>query len=208
VPGAGHADGRAFLRRTGFDDALVLRGSALDLQAVDRSLVAAWSAALDERYQVDVHVGPLPDDAMPAFLEADAAMNDAPRDGLDLADVPPDPRRLRYWEAITWACAGRRICALAVDRETGEGAGFSNVWWEPDRHTVVWQGGTGVAAAHRGHGLGRVLKARVLEHLADLAPDATEIRTDNAHSNPWMLRINDDLGFTPYGDLIEWQVKL
>jgi GNAT superfamily N-acetyltransferase len=199
---------RAFGPAVGFEPALVMRGSTLRLDEVDREMVARWATTLHEEYDVLLFEDRIPDDHIAAHIEAAHAMNDAPRDGLDVADDVPDPRMTRYWEEITAACEGRRLSALAVHRETGAGAGFSTVWWEPGRHTIVWQGGTGVAAAHRGRALGRVLKARVIERLAVLAPDATEIRTDNAHTNPWMLRINDDLGFRPHGDVIEWQRKL
>jgi len=192
----------------GFEAALVMRASTLLLAEVDREMVARWSGALHPDYDLLVFEDTIPEDYVAAHIEAVLAMNDAPRDELDVADEVPDPRMIRYWEAVIRAGGGRRLSALALHRETGSGAGFSSVSWEPGRHTVVWQGGTGVAAAHRGRALGRVLKARVIQHLADLAPDATEIRTDNAHTNPWMLRINDDLGFRPHANVIEWQRKL
>jgi mycothiol synthase len=204
----GHLAAGPFGDAIGFEPALVMRGSALTLADVDRALVADWSRSLDDAYQVDLFIDRVPDDVIDAYMVATQAMNDAPRDDLDMADEAPDPNRLRYWEELTRVCGGRRISALARHRDTGEAAGFSNLWWEPELHTVVSQGGTGVVAAHRGHGLGRVLKARVLERLAEMFPEATEIRTDNAHTNPWMIKINDDLGFHPYGDLIEWQRKV
>ena len=41
-------------------------------------------------------------------------------------------------------------------------AGITEVYWNPNRPRLLWQGFTGVAPTHRGRGLGRWLKAEML----------------------------------------------
>jgi mycothiol synthase len=68
----------------------------------------------------------------------------------------------------------------------------------PDRLQVAEQSDTGVVAAHRGHRLGRWLKAANLRRARDHAPGIESVQTYNAETNPHMLAINVDMGFRPY----------
>jgi hypothetical protein len=68
------------------------------------------------------------------------------------------------------------------------------------------QGNTGVRPEHRGHALGKWLKATMLQRIFDERPQAEEIRTGNADSNDAMLGINRALGFKPHRAHTTWQV--
>jgi GNAT superfamily N-acetyltransferase len=61
----------------------------------------------------------------------------------------------------------------------------------------VWQGGTAVDPTHRNKGLGRWLKAAMLQRLLDERPEVANVDTWNAGSNEPMLAINVALGFRP-----------
>ena len=63
------------------------------------------------------------------------------------------------------------------------------------------QGDTVVVAEHRGHRLGRWLKAVNLLAAMDARPELRFINTFNAESNPWMLSINEAMAFRPFREV-------
>jgi mycothiol synthase len=192
--------GAAFADALGFEAGLVMRVNRLDVAAVDWSLVDAWIAEADPAYELVAVDGVLADDLVPAFIAAVDAMNDAPTDDLDVEDEETTIEHIRAREARDAETKARALLLLARDRATGDGAGFTGVRWHPHNPAVLWQGGTATNRDHRGHGLGRWMKAAMLRWVAEELPSVTEVRTENAHTNPHMLAINDALGFVPYAE--------
>ena len=66
---------------------------------------------------------------------------------------------------------------------------------------------TGVSPEFRGRGLGRWLKAAMLDRIVRERPGVKFVRTGNADSNAAMLGINRALGFTPYVSRCVWQLE-
>lgn len=62
-----------------------------------------------------------------------------------------------------------------------------------------------VRPEHRGHGLGRRLKAALALRLLDERPEVTRVETWNARSNSHMVAINQDMGFDAIGWTSTWQ---
>ena len=54
---------------------------------------------------------------------------------------------------------------------------------------------TGVLKSERGRGLGKWLKAKMLQHIRTTYPDAKYINTGYANTNDPMISINERLGF-------------
>jgi hypothetical protein len=57
---------------------------------------------------------------------------------------------------------------------------------------------------HRGHRLGTAVKIANLRALQQACPEATEVKTQNAETNAWMVGINVRLGFRPVGVVPEY----
>ena len=73
---------------------------------------------------------------------------------------------------------------------------------------LLGQGGTAVVPTHRGRGIGKWLKATMLERVLDEWPGATLVRTGNADANAPMLAINTRLGFRPAWATIVYEVNI
>ena len=150
-------------------------------------------------YGLTVIDGPLPDDLLEPFAAAARVMNDAPIDDLDLEDFEYTADELRSVQAATAAKGTERWTILATHLETGDIAGLTELFIPAHDTWLAEQGDTGVLTAHRGHGLGRWLKAGNALRLLDERPDVKVIQTWNASTNPHMLAINHAMGFEAAG---------
>jgi GNAT superfamily N-acetyltransferase len=205
------AAGDAFARRVGADAAIATHINRLLLKEVDQSLVERWideGPARAPGYSVISVDGVYPDDLVEAIVEVDAVMNTAPRGGLDLEDEEWTVSQLRERERTLFASGNERWSLFARHDSTGELVGFTEVVWSELRPQTVWQWGTAVKPPHRGHALGKWLKAVMLRRILEERPGAIEIRTGNADSNEPMLGINNKLGFKPYQAEMGWQISL
>ncbi|MGI9667191.1 MAG: GNAT family N-acetyltransferase [Acidimicrobiia bacterium] len=98
-----------------------------------------------------------------------------------------------------------RITSVARHIETDTLVGFSELLRVSDSEPLLNTTLTMVHRNHRGHALGKWLKAdSILRGLARF-PDTTHIQTENAQSNAPMLGINDAIGFVPELELVAYQ---
>jgi len=161
-------------------------------------LVAAWIDDGPRRapgYELAWIPRPLPEELLAPFAALKSAMNDAPRGDLQVEDRVYSEETLREIDAYD-AAAGLEAWTLAARHvASGAFAGFTEVAWSPENPAIAFQGDTAVVPAHRGHALGKWLKATVLERLRRERPQVRVVRTGNADTNEAMLGINHALGF-------------
>jgi mycothiol synthase len=200
--------GGRFLERVGFEAKYQAHVNQLTIADLDRDLMAAWCAAGQKRardYALEVWDGPVPEARLAAFAELTNVMNTAPRGDLDLEDTKVTPQMIREGDACAFANGSRRVLTCARHIPTGELAGYSELYWNPKRASIVGQGATGVLMKHRNQGLGRWLKATNIVAMLRENPEARFVRTGNADSNGPMLAINRRMGFVPFMADIGWQ---
>ena len=150
-------------------------------------------------YEVVALDGPLPSDLLESYAEAVAVMNDAPIDDLELEDFLFSAEELREAHDAVARRGTQRWTVLAIHRASGTIAGLTELFVPAHDTWLAEQGDTGVLAPHRGHGLGRWLKAVNALRLVDERPDVEVVQTWNASTNPHMLAINHAMGFRPAG---------
>ncbi|CAM3360723.1 N-acetyltransferase domain-containing protein [Deinococcus saxicola] len=203
-----HAGGEAFARLLGAEAALPTRQSRLELAGVDPALVAQWvTRPAGEPYRLHTWQT-IPDEYLERMADLMMVMNTAPKGQLEMEDWRITPEMIRGWEANA-AEGGERHPLIAVeDTRSGELMGYTDVFWTPERASIVYQAATAVRLTARGQGLGKWLKALMLVHLAEHAPGAQTIQTNNAEENDAMLGINVALGFKPWVAITEWQLRL
>jgi GNAT superfamily N-acetyltransferase len=133
-------------------------------------------------------------------------MNTAPRDDLQVNDFTITADEIREGEKVGNAVGVVPWQLIARRKSDGEWAGIHDVSWNPSEPDIVWVGATGVFPDHRGHALGKWLKAVMTLRILQERPNVTHIRTGNADSNDAMLGINKEMGYVPFIDVTTWEI--
>jgi GNAT superfamily N-acetyltransferase len=186
----------AFAKARGARVTQIETPNVLDLTTLDLATLSA-NAQPRSPYLLTTWTDGCPDDLVDAYAVAHAAMDDAPHGVEKHDDAVWSAERVRGHEEC-WASLGHRtLTTAAVHTPTGMVAGYT-VLLLTGRPTTAIQEDTGVVRAHRGHGLGRAMKAANLLALIEHSPAITTVVTWNAESNTHMLAVNDELGFRPH----------
>jgi GNAT superfamily N-acetyltransferase len=183
------------------------RCSRVRVEDIDPAEQRRWidaAAARAAGYRLVGWVGRSPDELAAALADAMSAMVDAPLDDIDWQPQVLDPAEQSERERWLDASGFDVVTTLAL-AEDGSAAGLSQLVASRLRPALARQGDTGVVAAHRGHGLGRWLKAENLRRALAHQPGIEVIETFNAESNPHMLAINLEMGFRPHRTFWTWQ---
>jgi GNAT superfamily N-acetyltransferase len=197
-----------FLKRVGAKPKLTGHMNQLDLSQVDRAMVREWATIDPAGYRLEWIDGDVPEALLKNVIVAYDTMNTAPRGESAMEDWNTTPEQIRDWDrSRRAACRARRI-VLAVEDATGKTAGYTELSYDPRVSHVILQQGTAVIPSHRGRGIGKWIKAAMLERATQDWPSARLIRTGNADSNAPMLAINTRLGFKPAWAQTIWEVGI
>lgn len=201
--------GEAFAKRLGARVGMISSTNQLNLADLNRELLRQWQQrAPQAKFELGLWEGPYPESEIEAIVKLREVMNTAPRDNLEMEDFHRTPEQLRQIEASLAERKTERCTLYAREKQTGKLAGYTEVFWSPFEPETLYQGDTGVFPEYRGHGLGRWLKAAMLEKVLHDRPQVKRVRTGNANSNAPMLKINFEMGFKPYKQWTTWQVEL
>ncbi len=190
--------GDAFARQAGAEPSLVDARRVQDLRKIAPGLVASLretAAGAAAGYSLVSWTGPTPEEHLARVAAGFNAMNDAPH-SPDREDDIWDAQRVRDRAdaALREGCL-RGYSVVAIAESTGEMAGLTQVFVDPEYPGWGHQGLTAVIRQHRGHRLGLLIKAAMLEWLATEEPKLERIATDNAATNKYMIAVNEALGY-------------
>jgi RimJ/RimL family protein N-acetyltransferase len=200
--------GAAFCAAMGARAGLLDIRRVLDVAAVPAGKLAALrgrAEAAAAGYSLVSWSGRTPEQDVEGVAILMAAMADAPRNpGYEAHQ--PDAERVRDGERRSEAAGIRRYTVAARCDRTGELAGLTELFVEPWYTEWGYQGVTAVTREHRGHRLGLLVKAAMLQTLATAEPGLAHILTGNADGNKHMVAINDELGFRVLDEWRSWQL--
>jgi GNAT superfamily N-acetyltransferase len=202
--------GHAFLRRLAGEPRFHATENRLKLANVDWAMVHRWVQEGEARSpgtKLEIYDGPIPDGMLDEYArQLESLLNTIPFDDLDHGEIVVTPDHMREWYA--------RMATMDVDQHTvltrepdGAISGITDVSFTPHLPAQVEQMFTGVRPEARGRGLGKWIKAAMLEKIHAEHPQAEWISTGNAESNGPMLSINHRLGFERYRAGAEYQIS-
>ena len=203
--------GAAFMTRIGAQKGLEAHTNQLSIADLDPSLIAEWLAHGQEnlaQFELGFWDGAYPEKQLQTIAELYDLANQQPLGDLEIEDMHMTPEQLRQTENNIFARGNQRWTFYVVDRASGKFAGYTETIWNPNRPEILRQEMTGVFPQYRAKGLGRWLKAAMLDKVLKERSQVKYVRTGNADSNVAMLKINTELGFKPYMADALWQVEL
>ncbi len=203
--------GAAFMTRLSAKRGLEGHVNQLRLEDLDRNLLAQWMEqghSLASEFELGLWDGPYPDDRLEAVVQLFELNNQQPFGDIEVEDVHMTPERLRQMEQMIFSRGDKRWTFYIIEKGTGNFAGYTETTWNPNRPEILHQDMTGVFPTYRNKGLGRWLKAAMLDKVLRDRTDVKFVRTGNADINAAMLKINTELGFQPYLANALWQIEI
>lgn len=202
--------GEQLMVRLGGSRGLATHLNQLTLSDVDRTLLQRWQQAGQRQtaeFELGHWKGSYPEAELANIVALRMVMNQQPLDELDVENFHMTEEKLRQIEASYEAYGIERWTLYVREKATNNLAGYTELIFLPDQPALAIQEDTGVFPQYRRRGLGRWLKAEMLQRVLDERPQVHFVRTGNADSNAAMLAINDELGFRPYLAEMVWQVE-
>jgi GNAT superfamily N-acetyltransferase len=186
-----------FFEGKGFRCAFIEMRTVLDLSSVDWLHLGALAQGIGSGYRMEYHPGGPPEGMFDEYAKAKASVRLNPASDLELRPSSYDSERLQASLSTLHARGLQPYIVLAVHEQSGQVAGLTEVVVPAQRPTRADQYDTIVVQTHRGYGLSRALKARMLFELRAAEPQLLDVQTWNGIGNETMRRINDELGFRP-----------
>lgn len=200
--------GDRFLPARGFRRVLTLTFTRLPLAETDITALTEIIGQPHPGYRLASWEGTVPDGLAETFVASRHAMDDMPMGSTDFGTVAWDLERVRAAAAAIEKRGDLLHTVVAIDESDGSIAGFTELVVPGDGKGNGQHYGTGVLPEHRGHGLGRWMKAASIRHAFERHPDLGGLLTDTADNNPYMRHINDTLGYVPTHTTFEYQLDL
>jgi len=203
------APGARFMESRGGTVALETAENRLYFSDLDWVMVEAWAEGSARRNPSTtvkiVSVIPREDieDYSAAYTET---INQQPLGDVSI-NFRYTPEQIRFGEEKNQE-QGVAETTIYSKENDGEISGLTETYYLREAGHKVTQMLTGVRAAYRGRGLGKLLKARMLLHIRKEYPCVKYLVTGNAESNAAMLVINNKLGFKKHLPIKLYKLKI
>lgn len=203
--------GKKFSEKLGGKISKTRSESRLRLAEVNWGLLKNWKQSgeiLSKREGVKIqYFEQCPEDIIEAYTDLyTEVMNQRPLGDYDgKSVVTPESRRE---DERRQAERGLLWYTFITRESDGTISSLTEMFYSPGTPHKGYQNMTGVQERYRGRGLGKWLKAHMLEWLYAKYPDIVYIETGNATSNKPMLSINNRMGYKVFLEGISYSFKV
>jgi GNAT superfamily N-acetyltransferase len=186
-----------FFEARGFRCAFIETRNVLDLAGVDWLRLGEMAAGIGAGYRIEYYPDGPPEELFASYARAKEEARRIDAGDLELRPSSYDSERLQASLATLHARGLKPYIVVAIHEPSGSIAGLTEVVVPAQHPTRADQYDTVVVPPHRGYGVGRALKARMLFELRAAEPGLVDVQTWNAMENEPMLKVNAELGFKP-----------
>ncbi|MDH6118944.1 GNAT family N-acetyltransferase [Kitasatospora sp. GAS204B] len=176
----------------GFD---VTHSMSMQVLVIATAPETLWDVPVPSGYRLVHWTGAAPDHLVDSYALARQAIHDAPMGQLSYRETVWTSERVRVTDRELLDAGTEQRVVVAIDEATGQVVATHVIHNYPHRREIGYVHDTSVLAAHRGHGLGRAIKAALMRRLNDERPDLERICTTTATTNSHMIGINRALGY-------------
>ena len=207
--GSNQESGHSFCRKYGGTVAIHGSENRLQISDVDWKMVRDWIKEGPKRAEgvtLEQFVDVPEEDIEEYCIIYTETMNQQPFGELEgRVKINPETRRISEERMRKRDGIWTTLISREKDRTI---SGLTEVFYFPDKPTILNQNLTGVKEEYRRRGLGKWLKASMLQWIKEEYPKVQTIITGNATTNEPMLAINKRLGFKEYksGTAYKFQV--
>jgi GNAT superfamily N-acetyltransferase len=197
-----------FFEAHGFECAFIEMRNLLDLGGVDWLRLGEMAAGISAGYRIEYHPGGPPPDLYAGYAAAKEAARAAVAEDLELRPSSYDSERLAASLRTLHARGLKPYIVLAVHEQSDMIVGLTAVVVPAQRPTRADQYDTIEVPTHRGYGISRAIKARMLFELRAAEPNLLDVQTWNALENEPLLQVNAELGFRPDREWREYEADV
>ena len=147
-------------------------------------------------YRLQRWLGAAPEEILASYAHARNAIQDATQGNLTYEVPKWTSERVREDEDEHRRDGIEQWVVVAVHESTGEVVGTTEIEVHPAAPDKGFQAWTAVTREHRGHGLGRCMKAAMMRWLPPERPLILRVSTNTGADNVNMIRTNHAVGYT------------
>ncbi|MFE0458744.1 GNAT family N-acetyltransferase [Kitasatospora sp. NPDC058965] len=173
----------------------VTHSMAMQVLLVATTPARLWEVPVPSGYHLSHWTGAAPDHLIESYATARQAIQDAPTGQLSYRGTVWTPARIRATDRKVVDAGTEQRVVVAIHDATDQVVGTHVIHNYPHRREIGYVQDTSVLATHRGHGLGRAMKAAMMRQLSDERPDLERVCTTTATTNSHMISINQALGY-------------
>ncbi len=199
----------SFYEANGFTCAYTETRNILDLKSVDWLRLGEMAAGVGSGYRIEYYPGGPPED----LYESYASAKYLALSGVDIGEIGVRPssmnaQRLRASLKTLHDRGMKPYIVVGIHEKSGEVVALTEVVVAAQHPDRADQYDTIVVPQHRGYGLTRAIKARMLFELRSAEHRLRSVQTWNALDTEGMLSINIELGFKVDREWREYQVDV
>ena len=199
----------AFYEAMGFRCAYMETRSVLELSSVDWLKLGEMAGGVGSGYRIEYYPGGPPEELYESYAAAKyVARNEVEPGDLALRPSSTNAQRLRASLKTLHMRGMKPHIVVGIHESTGEVAALTEVVVAAQHPDRADQYDTVVVPEHRGYGLTRAIKARMLFELRSAEPRLKSVQTWNALDAEGMLTVNSELGFRADREWREYQADV